>query len=265
MITGFYSFKGGVGRTTAAVNSAMLLALKGKRIGLLDLDIEAPGVISALGLKALNGQSLLHVMIGGNIPFLDRVVVEYDLSHARQLGGNDYVSGGALLVVPSIPDPSLIDQVKWDAPATTWQLNEIVRYFIKRFRLDHLFIDARSGLSQSASYALSVAERVICFFRLNRQNIIGALQMLPAFTAKGRDFKIVLSEVPDGADAPQREEWIMKFEKETVSRVDFILPFDPSLLFEERLFVIEDPQSALSRALAGFADSALNTLEVTSV
>jgi len=47
----FYSHKGGVGRTTTAVNTAYQLSKKGKNVCILDLDIEAPGLILFDGLK----------------------------------------------------------------------------------------------------------------------------------------------------------------------------------------------------------------------
>lgn len=40
----FYSFKGGVGRTMAVANLAYLAALNGKRVLLMDWDLEAPGL-----------------------------------------------------------------------------------------------------------------------------------------------------------------------------------------------------------------------------
>src|ERR1700730_17613040 len=40
----FYSYKGGVGRTLALVNTAFRLASRGKRVFVLDFDLEAPGV-----------------------------------------------------------------------------------------------------------------------------------------------------------------------------------------------------------------------------
>jgi cellulose biosynthesis protein BcsQ len=42
-IVSFYSFKGGVGRTTALVSFALQLSLAGRRVCVIDLDLEAPG------------------------------------------------------------------------------------------------------------------------------------------------------------------------------------------------------------------------------
>ena len=43
-ITTFYSFKGGVGRTMALVNAAVKLAQAGRRVLVVDFDLEAPGL-----------------------------------------------------------------------------------------------------------------------------------------------------------------------------------------------------------------------------
>lgn len=46
-VVSFYSYKGGVGRTVALLNSAWHLAKQGARVALLDLDLEAPGLQDA--------------------------------------------------------------------------------------------------------------------------------------------------------------------------------------------------------------------------
>src|SRR5688500_9708404 len=44
MIVTFYSYKGGVGRSMAMANIAVLLARRGLRVLMIDWDLEAPGI-----------------------------------------------------------------------------------------------------------------------------------------------------------------------------------------------------------------------------
>ena len=52
----FYSYKGGVGRTMAMANVAALLARKGRKVVMLDFDLEAPGLDSFEEFKPAHGK-----------------------------------------------------------------------------------------------------------------------------------------------------------------------------------------------------------------
>ena len=51
----FYSYKGGVGRTMALANVAAMLAKEGRRVLLIDFDLEAPGLDAFDGLGCAKG------------------------------------------------------------------------------------------------------------------------------------------------------------------------------------------------------------------
>jgi MinD-like ATPase involved in chromosome partitioning or flagellar assembly len=46
-----HSFRGGTGKSNAAANVATLLAAEGQRVGVVDTDIQSPGIHTLFGLN----------------------------------------------------------------------------------------------------------------------------------------------------------------------------------------------------------------------
>lgn len=100
-VVAFYSFKGGVGRSTSAALAALTLAREGKRVVVLDLDLEAPGIEGSFSIP----QSDIHA---GVVDFLlERAI----MGESYRPDMNDFVlpyadpaiaaNGGSLVIVPA--------------------------------------------------------------------------------------------------------------------------------------------------------------------
>ena len=114
-VTTFYSFKGGVGRTMALVNAAVELANTGRRVLVVDFDLEAPG---------LDTFDFLHAAVEGPgvIDFVDEYLVTGQAPDARRFIGESFGigdRGGGLWIMPSGAQqetyPAKFGQIDWGA------------------------------------------------------------------------------------------------------------------------------------------------------
>jgi Mrp family chromosome partitioning ATPase len=113
------SGKGGVGKSTVAVNLATALMLSGKRVGLLDVDIHGPSIPTMLGLE----NERMPSGIDGLLPV--------------ELGDIKVVSLGFLL-------PSQDEAVVWRGPMKM----SVIKQFLQDVEwgdLDYLIIDSPPG------------------------------------------------------------------------------------------------------------------------
>ncbi len=113
------SGKGGVGKSTISVNLAVSLALKGKRVGLLDVDIHGPSIPTMLHLQnerlMSNGEKLFPV----------------------EKAGIKVVSVGLLLENPD-------DAIVWRGPLKIGAINQFIND-VDWGELDYLVVDAPPG------------------------------------------------------------------------------------------------------------------------
>jgi MinD-like ATPase involved in chromosome partitioning or flagellar assembly len=234
-IVAFYSFKGGVGRTSALLNVAYLLASKrNATVVLADWDVHAPGLTCLYDLQPPDGPRLrpgivdLLGALAETAPG-DDMIDPADLLHPTRLGQRLVKAGrGDLwLVSAGAFDPAdetsaylaatqrlqpklqgLAESAKDDL--VTWFGQRIEAGFRARTgkQLDYLLLDARTGLTEVGELLLSDAtEQVVVLFGLNAQNQLGMEQTLRrlthSFGAANVASRVVLvaSPVPAGEEA----------------------------------------------------------------
>lgn len=177
----FYSFKGGVGRTTALVACAWQLARVGKRVVVVDLDLEAPGLGALLAAqtdRALVDLLIDHVATGdceldGAVaerspalgPDGDRVSVipagRLDAAYLEKLARLDFVSDNPL---DGEVAPSPIEQA----------LGAVLRKVQRSLRPDYILLDSRAGLHDLAGLSLhSLAHVDVLVGRATEQGYVG--------------------------------------------------------------------------------------------
>jgi MinD-like ATPase involved in chromosome partitioning or flagellar assembly len=158
----FFSFKGGVGRTTALVACAWQLARAGKKVVAIDLDLEAPGLSTLLDARVPRGMVDLLVdhMATGAVD-LDGAIA----TRCPVLGGTD---GDLVSVIPAgVLGPAYLEKLaRLDFvshhPAATEEaqspveqaLQAILRAVFRKFRPHYILLDSRAGLHDLAGLSL---------------------------------------------------------------------------------------------------------------
>ncbi len=158
-IIAFYSFKGGVGRTTALSSFAILRARKGERVAVLDLDLDAPGVGLLLDPGEMSQPSpwgVVDYLL--EAPLLEQIeLMDYCHVCAREA----LTGAGEIIVFPSgrVDQDYLATLARLDLePPHSGKKHPLLRLLEQvrdELRPDWILLDCRAGLSEAAGFALS--------------------------------------------------------------------------------------------------------------
>lgn len=157
-VISFYSFKGGVGRTTALCSLAIQRARVGDRVVVLDLDLDAPGV----GTLLTSGTDVPGAQWGVVDYLLERPIVpRVDLRDYYHACAREAVTGaGEILVVPAgRMDEGYLEKlarIDLDPPPSSkvHPLGQLLLQVREELEPNWLLLDCRAGLSEAAGSAL---------------------------------------------------------------------------------------------------------------
>jgi tetratricopeptide (TPR) repeat protein len=252
----FYSYKGGVGRTLALANCARVLAASGKKVVLLDLDLEAPGLLhfDAFLPKSKNKESpagfaeyLETCLQYGPPQALDGFV------HTCKGKPNDK---GKTWLMPAgrYGEPgylSFLNDKTWNdfySQQDGYKILENLRgHIIAQYQPDYVLIDSRTGLSEIGGIAThQLADIVVLVFNLNEQNLAGAKRVFDSIRQKAPlkpEIILTASPVPvmpvtNGSPFAEKMQRIGKdFKGAYNDDKPLVIPYHPLLAYDDRLLV----------------------------
>ncbi|MBP7342645.1 MAG: MinD/ParA family protein [Smithellaceae bacterium] len=163
-IIAIHSFRGGTGKSNTAANLACLLARQGRRVGVVDTDIQSPGIHVLFNLDPKDAAHTLNDFLWGKCD-IGRAV--YDVS--RILGPEER---GKLFLIPSsirTGDIARVLHYGYDINL----LKEGYQQAIEQFALDYLFIDTHPGLNEETLMSIAIADTLLILLRPDQQDYQG--------------------------------------------------------------------------------------------
>lgn len=232
-IVAFHSFKGGVGRTTHAVATALRIA-EGRRVMLVDADFEAPGISwllrTRLPAPPISFADMLAIMHGDPSPNGEEVL---SLSCDRLLGS----SFDNCVFVPAFRSSNSLHSldIRPEHIALSKRDPFFIRTFLsalaKRLGVEVVLVDLRAGFSElSASLLLDPRVYRVFVTNLSGQSLYGT-QLLMEFVAQrapsASEFDpypaIAVTQVPENYEAERLRDGLVPLQE---AWQKFVVPKD---------------------------------------
>jgi tetratricopeptide (TPR) repeat protein len=253
----FYSYKGGVGRSLSLANIAALLVQKGRRVVLIDFDLEAPGLDSFEEFKSVACKAgVVEYVAEFEKNKIAPTISDY--VHACELPGN---LRGKLWIMPAGKKDcaynsarATLDWIRlYDSGMGEPFVENWKAAIAKKYKPDYVLIDSRTGLTDVGGICtLHLPDLVVMLFGLNEQNVNGIAAV--AKTIAESNFKkvpqlhYVASPVPN---LPRDKDSALTKRLAAAAtclgiKIDSTIRYQANAALSEKLFVLEDQQSPQS-------------------
>jgi septum site-determining protein MinD len=243
-IISIHSFRGGTGKSNMTASIATLLAADGQRVGVVDADIQSPGI---------------HVLFGMSQETMSRSLNDY-LWGRCEIGAaaHDVTSGldnglaGRVFLIPSSSNPSDIARVMHDG-YDVGLLNEGVRNLMKELELDTLIIDTHPGLNEETLLSIAICDALAIVMRPDQQDYEGtSVAVSVARKLRVPRMVLVVNNTPTVFDFAEVKE---RVEKTYECEVAAVLPHSDELMIlsSQGIFALhypDHPITALYRQVA---------------
>ncbi|HOT90209.1 MAG TPA: MinD/ParA family protein [Anaerolineae bacterium] len=167
-IVSIHSFRGGTGKSNISANVAALLAKDGNRVGVVDTDINSPGIHVLFGMDEEEMTTSLNDYLWDKCTIEDAA---YPVG-ARIGKGEVFTIGGEIYLVPSSIRAGDITRVLREG-YDVGLLNDGFNALIERLKLDYLIIDTHPGLNEETLLSVAISDVLIIILRPDQQDFQG--------------------------------------------------------------------------------------------
>jgi len=169
-IVSIHSFRGGTGKSNLTANLTALVARQGYRVGVVDTDIQSPGIHVIFGMDEEKMDKSLNDYLWGRCAIEDTA---YDVSPVLKVGqGEVAVMGGGIYLIPSSIKVGEIARILREGYDVSL-LNDGFQDLINRLDLDYLFIDTHPGLNEETLLSIAISDVFLLILRPDQQDFQG--------------------------------------------------------------------------------------------
>lgn len=257
----FYSYQGGAGRTTALVNVAADLVMRGRKVLLVDFDLAKPALSGFGPLRSDASHPGVVEFIAEYLHLNQPPALEEYVYQATIEEGTDR----HVWVMPA----GRRDDNYWEALARLdWQdlyavregflfLEDLKAQWREKLQVDYVLIDAASGITDTTGVCTRQLPDDVLFLVVPDQDDLGGVErvMKEVFVesvAEGPrriDIHLVTSKVPDlnGEEASGRFSLLEPENIDVMFELTAELPYDPALIQGRQVVMCRRPGSRLAQ------------------
>lgn len=171
-IVSIHSFRGGTGKSNTAANLAAQAALAGRRVGVVDTDIQSPGIHVLFGLDENSMGRTLNDFLHGMCEIQEVAFPVGEKAAAGGAEGLKKLAGKDLWLIPSSIRGREISRVLREGYDVN-RLNEGLQNLITEMNLDYLFIDTHPGLNEETLLSIAISDVLLIILRPDQQDFQG--------------------------------------------------------------------------------------------
>ena len=246
MIVSVHSFRGGTGKSNTTANVAAVMASQGKRVGVIDGDIQSPGIHTLFGLSGDDVTTTLNDFLWHGKAIRD-VAIDVTDRQKADLSGRIYL-------IASSMQPGEITRVLregYDARLLT----EGIRTLVDDLALDVLVLDTHPGLNEETLLSLVISDALLIIMRPDKQDYEGTgITARVAKELQVPHIQLLVNKAPESLDHAQIAR---QAEAAYACPVVAVLPHsdDLMLLASEGIFVLRHPDHPVSDIYRKVANS----------